>query len=69
MKLAWGLDDKAADDLLNLAAFGVAGHMHADNIASKLIKKHGMDEPLRNPSNFVSKSVKKAWKRIEEEVR
>ena len=66
MKLAWGLEDKAADDLLDLAMFGVAGHMHANNIASKLIKKNAMDEPIRHPTNFVSHSVIVAWTKIAE---
>ena len=61
MQNAWGLDERAVADLRNLSVAGVAGHMHANNIAAKLVKKHAMDEPLHEPSRFVSKAVKIAW--------
>ena len=61
LQVAWGLDDRAVDDLRRLSLAGVAGHIHANNIASKLVKKNAMDEPIHNPSRFVSKAVKTAW--------
>ena len=62
----WTLDPRSIKDLRSLASLGLAGYMHANGIAAKLVKKAAMGEPLVNASTFVTQSVINAKKTIKE---
>ena len=67
VRYQWHVDQGGIRALVELAAMGRVGYMHANAIIGKLIKKVCDNIRVLNPSAFVMQGVKNAMKELEEE--